>query len=116
MADNTGNPGLEENVAGLLCYIPFWIGFIVSIIFLIIDKRKFVRFHAVQSLLFSVVAVIFSVISWILVFIPVLGALIIAVVVIGIFVVWIMLMVKAYQHQMYKLPFIGDLADKYSNT
>ena len=39
--------GLSENVAGLLCYI---LGWITGLIFLLIDKRPFVRFHAAQSI------------------------------------------------------------------
>src|ERR1017187_7025037 len=39
--------GLQENVAGLLCYV---LGWLTGIIFLLIDKRPFVRFHAAQSL------------------------------------------------------------------
>ncbi|MGH9710063.1 MAG: zinc ribbon domain-containing protein, partial [Candidatus Acidiferrales bacterium] len=39
--------GLSENVAGLLCYV---LGWITGLIFLLIDKRPFVRFHAAQSL------------------------------------------------------------------
>jgi hypothetical protein len=40
--------GLQENVAGLLCYI---LGWVTGIIFLLIDKRPFVRFHAAQSII-----------------------------------------------------------------
>jgi len=52
--------GLEENVAGLLCYIAGWLS---GLIFLLIDKRPFVRFHAVQSIGFNIgiVAVYFAV-------------------------------------------------------
>src|SRR5271168_4848989 len=42
-----GTSGLQENVAGLLCYL---LGWLTGIIFLLIDKRPFVRFHAAQSI------------------------------------------------------------------
>jgi len=43
--------GLEENVAGLLCYI---LGWVTGLIFLLIDKRPFVKFHAAQSIAMSI--------------------------------------------------------------
>ena len=39
--------GLDENVAGLLCYV---LGWVTGIIFFLIDKRPYVRFHAAQSI------------------------------------------------------------------
>lgn len=102
------NDGVQENIAGLLCYAPF-IGFIASVVFLIIDKRKFVRFHAIQSLAFwvflMVLFAVFSIVLWFLAGFISLAAL----------AVWIILMVKAYQHVLFKLPVLGDLADKWSN-
>ncbi len=110
MPDNTESYQIQENVAGLLCYLPFWVGFIASIIFLIIDKRKFVRFHAIQSLAMAIVlAIFFGVFSWAFWFIIWLFF-------IAAFVIWIILMVKAYQHEMFKLPIIGEFADRYSST
>jgi uncharacterized membrane protein len=101
--------GLEQNVAGLLCYV---LGWITGIIFLLLEKEnKFVRFHAIQSILvfgaYTVIAIILGfipVVGWILSYI--LGALA--------FILWIVLMVKAYQGQMYKLPVAGDIAAKSS--
>src|SRR5260370_36913559 len=43
--------GLDENVAGLLCYI---LGWVTGLIFLLIDKRPFVKFHAAQSIPMSI--------------------------------------------------------------
>ena len=51
MADNTGTSGIDEKVAGLLCYVLWWI---TGLIFFLIDKRPFVRFHAMQSIITSV--------------------------------------------------------------
>jgi uncharacterized membrane protein len=101
--------GLEENIAGLLCYIAGWIS---GLIFLLIEtENRFVRFHAVQSIIvFGVLNIIGIVFGWIPVFNlfiwPLVGGLA--------FVLWIVLMYKAYKGEMYKLPVTGDLAEKWS--
>jgi len=103
------NSEIQENIAGLLCYAPFGIGFIASIVFLVIDKRKFVRFHAIQSLaLFVVLVVFFVVFVWILWFVTTIVGL-------AALALWIILMIKSYQGEMYKLPVLGNLADQWSN-
>jgi uncharacterized membrane protein len=105
--------GLQENVAGLLCYI---LGWLTGIIFLLIDKRPFVKFHAAQSIVvfggLSVIrlALIFmhgtmGLIGWgILGMIGLLISLLML-------VLWVVLMIKAYQHQMFRVPIAADIAD-----
>ena len=109
MADNTGSLNIEENVTGLLCYL---FGWVTGLIFFIIDKRPFVRFHAMQSI---IVTVVMMVLYFILSLIPVLGWIIMALLGLAFFVLWILLMVKAYQGQKWKLPFIGDMAEKWAS-
>ena len=97
--------GLQENVAGLLCYILGWVS---GLIFLLIEtENKFVRFHAVQSIIVFGTLNIFTMVFFWIPFIgwPV-GGLAIALL--------IVLMVKAYQGTMYKLPVVGDLAEKWT--
>jgi uncharacterized membrane protein len=113
MADS----GLAENVAGLLCYVGGWI---TGLIFFLIDKRPFVRFHAAQSIVvFGGLQIAVLVLRQIFfqgfvyggygVFS--LGALLIEVLeFIGV-VLWIVLMVKAYQGEKYRLPVAASLAD-----
>ena len=108
MADNTGSLNIEENVAGLLCYL---FGWVTGLIFFIIDKRPFVRFHAMQSIIVSVALMI---VFFILSIIPIIGWIISSLLGIATFILWILLMVKAYQGQKWKLPYIGDLAERYS--
>jgi len=103
--------GMEENLEGLLCYV---LGWITGIIFLILEKEsKFVRFHAVQSIVvfgaYSILALIFG-------FIPVIGWIVLYVLGALAFILWVVLMVKAYQGQMYKLPVAGDIAEKNSKS
>jgi uncharacterized membrane protein len=93
--------GLQENVASLLCYV---LGWITGIIFLVIEKdNKTVRFHAWQSIF---VFGIFTILG----FIPLIGWIL------GIvaFILWIVLMYKAYKGEMFKLPLVGNLAEKYA--
>jgi uncharacterized membrane protein len=93
--------GLEENVAALLSYV---VGWITGLIFFLIEKdSKFVKFHAMQSIITFGACAILS-------FIPFLNWI----VWILALILWIVLMVKAYQGQKFKLPGIGDLAEKWS--
>jgi len=104
---NKTSTGIQENVEGLLCYLGGWI---TGIIFFIIEKEnKIVRFHAVQSIAISVVLMV---VYFILGLIPIIGWIIMPFVGIASFILWIILMLKAYQGKMYKLPVIGDFAEK----
>lgn len=110
---NEGNPktstGIQQNSAGLLCYLGWWI---TGIIFFVLEKEnKFVRFHAVQSIIvFGLISVILIVFSPI----PFIGRIVSPIFsVIGL-ILWIITMVKASQGQMFKLPWAGNLAEKYS--
>jgi len=120
-AGTTG--GMADNVAGMLAYITI----IPAIIFLVVEpynKSRFVRFHAFQNLFLHVAAVAIWIVLMILTVaasvIPIIGHLIVMLlgfgVWIGFFIVWIILLIKANGGQMYKLPFIGDLAEKQANA
>jgi len=101
--------GMQPNVAALLSYL---IGFITGIIFYVIEKEnKFVRFHAMQSM---IVFGFFFVLGLILSVIPVVGWGLMPVLWVIEVVLWILLMIKAYQGEMFKLPVAGDIAEKNS--
>ena len=108
-SQEVSSTGLDPNLAGLLCYLA---GLITAIVFLIIEKEnRYVRFHAYQSL--AVFGALF-VLSLIAGFIPVVGKLVsILLAPVG-FILWILLMVKAYQGERYKLPVTGDWAEEQS--
>lgn len=98
--------GMEPNVEALLCYL---FGFITGIIFYALEKEnKFVRFHAMQSI---VTFGFISVLSMVLAYIPIIGWILIPFVYIGSFIIWIILMVKAYKEESFKLPFAGNIAE-----
>lgn len=99
--------GLEENIEGALCYL---FCFVAGIIFLIVEKdNKFIKFHAIQSIVFSLVYIF---VDMFLMIIPLIGWLFAGLLTLGGFVLWIFLMYKAYLGEMYKLPVIGDFAAK----
>ena len=121
----SGTEGIDENIAGLLCYIFWWVS---GLIFLLLDKRPFVRFHAAQDIAFNIAIYVIGFAFWILAVVmtaitaaifhfpigiftfflgPVLG--------ITFFGTWIFLMYKAYNHEMFKLPIIGDMVEKMVN-
>jgi uncharacterized membrane protein len=106
--------GLEPNLAGALSYL---CGLLTGLIFFLMEKdNKFVRFHAMQSILLSAGFFILYMVFMVLGAIPVLGWLFyILLIPIGIaaFVLWIMLMVKAYQGERFRLPVVGEMAEKY---
>lgn len=103
--------GLDPKVSGLLCY---FLGFVGGIVFYAISKDKFVRFHAMQSIFLSIaIAIVYAVLTVLLVVIPFLF-FVSRIIYLGVIAIWIIMMVKAYNGEKYKLPLIGDLAEKYS--
>ena len=101
--------GMQPNLAALLSYV---VGIITGVIFFLIEKEnKFVRFHAMQSILtFG----FFLVANAVLAFIPVIGWSLMPILGIVQLIVWIVLMVKSYQGETFKLPIVGDIAEKNS--
>jgi uncharacterized membrane protein len=120
--------GLDENIASLIAYLAGWVS---GLIFFLIEKdSRLVRFHAMQSILLNAVVIVAAIVAGIVVTILVLilgqisGALasiagilswlIYLVCSLGVLIVWVLCMIKAFGGQMYKLPFIGDYAEKFS--
>lgn len=110
--------GLTDNVAGLLAYVTI----IPAIVFLVVEpynKTRFIRFHSFQSIFFCVAWIALSIAFSILTFIPFIGLILLPVhlvIWLGGLALWIILMLKAYQGQMFKLPVIGDMAEKQANA
>ena len=104
--ESESSTGLSANVAGLLCYVLFWV---TGIIFVVLEKKStFVKFHAWQSIMtFGVLNVVWLIVSWI----PVVGWII----GILIFVLWIILIIQAGTGKMWKVPLAGDWAEKQAN-
>lgn len=103
MAEAKGNEHLMAAASYLL-------GFITGIIMLLLEKQSaFVRFHAMQStILFGGIFVANIALG----FIPILGWLVGLVLSVTAFILWIVLMWKAFQGEMYKVPYVGAMAEK----
>ena len=104
--------GLSDNVAGALAYVTF----IPAIIFLVIDpfkNRRFVRFHSFQCLFFNAFAfVVMFALGTLTSIIGLFGFGLFPLLQLAFFVVWLLVVIKAYQGQEFRLPIIGDLAAK----
>ena len=118
--------GLEENIANVLCYVGIWL---TGIIFFLIEKEnKTVRFHALQSFLTFLPL---TIIGWILIgplgvtwssssvmgygfSMPTVSPFYYVglIVYLVMFVLWLIFILKAYQGQKFKLPIVGDIAEK----
>ena len=114
--EKKSSTGLDSNIGGLLSYVLGWITGLVF--FLIEEKDEFVRFHAMQSIIFfgavTAVQIVFGFLQWIPGPAGVLFTVLMSLLGLFAFVMWIVLMVKAYQGARYKLPLAGDLAERYS--
>jgi uncharacterized membrane protein len=110
--------GMQDNVAGMLAYVTI----IPAIIFLVVEpynRNRFIRFHAFQCLFFTVAWTVLWIALSIFAHIPILGWLSILIwPLVGLagLIIWVILLLKANQGQMYKLPFIGDMAEKQANA
>jgi uncharacterized membrane protein len=120
--------GLDENVASLLAYLFHAVS---GLIFFVVEKNsRLVRFHAMQSIILTGVFVVVGTALWILSFVigiivgyisSLLGFLVSVVIgliglvfLIAMFVAWVLCMIKAYQGQFFKLPVLGNFAEKFS--
>jgi uncharacterized membrane protein len=116
VAPAASSEGLAENVAGLLCYV---LGWLTGIIFILIDKRPFVRFHAAQSIVvfgaLTVVRIGLGIVMGIGGFVG-FGLWALVSMVLGLvgLVLWILLMVKAYQHELFRVPIAAGIADGFA--
>ncbi len=110
--------GLADNVAGALAYVTI----IPAIVFLVVEpfnKKRFIRFHAFQCLFFAVAWTVLWIGLSLIAHIPFLGwatVLIWPLVSLVGFVIWLILVLKAYQGQMFKLPVIGDMAEQQAGA
>ncbi|MCJ7606077.1 MAG: hypothetical protein MUO19_08635 [Dehalococcoidales bacterium] len=98
---------LTPNVAGLLCYLGWWI---TGLIFFIIEqKNEWVRFHAAQSIVvFGAITVTGSIVA----LIPWIGPPLSGIIWFIGFVLWIVLMIKAYQGERVRIAVAGDIAER----
>ncbi|MGB7549499.1 MAG: DUF4870 domain-containing protein [Terracidiphilus sp.] len=115
---NVNQAGLSDNAAGGLAYVTF----IPAIIFLIVapfNSNPYVRFHSWQSIFLNIAWFVVDVALMIVGRIPVLGwstVFLWPLVALGFFILWIVVLIKAFNGERFKVPFIGDLAEKQANS
>ena len=111
-----------ENIAGALAYFSF----VPAIVFLLLDpyrKNKFVRFHAVQCLAVwlagLVAALALRILGMAVFLIPILGPLLVVIVdvavILAALLLWLVLIIKALQGEMFGLPWLGTVAHQHSD-
>ena len=112
-------PGLSENAAGGLAYITV----IPAIIFLLLapyNKNSYIRFHSWQCLLLAAAWVVIDFAVFIfgsfLAFFRLLTFGLYPLISLAMLILWIMLLIKAFNGERYKLPVIGDVAEKQANS
>lgn len=116
--DKNTSLGLEENLESLLCYL---FGWVTGLIFLLAEKKnKFVKFHAIQSLVLgAAVMVVYFILDIMLLSVLwhlwALISLLTTLLGIGYTILSIFLMVKAYKKETFQLPLIGPYAEKAAN-
>jgi uncharacterized membrane protein len=109
--------GLTENMAGALAYVTI----IPAIVFLVLDpynKNRFIRFHSFQCIFFAVAWTVLWIVLAFIGHIPILGwatVLLWPVISLAGLIVWVILVLKAYQGKTFKLPVIGDMAEQQAN-
>ena len=115
MNEHEKRVGLDSYVAATLSYVLGWIS---GLIFLLIeDTDEFVRFHAMQSIIFFGGVTAVCVVFWAMLRVPYINILfmvLLSVVGLFAFILWLILMVKAYQKDSFKLPWVALVAEKYS--
>lgn len=115
---STSQTGMQENVAGMLTYV---LGWVTGLIFLFIDKRSFVQFHAKQSIVvFGGLHLLQIALGMFFGFSIMTGgwtgfsfgfALFHLIQLVGL-ILWILLLIKAYQGERFRVPIAADIADK----
>jgi|SRR4026208_652591 uncharacterized membrane protein len=120
--------GLDENIAALLSYVFGWVS---GLIFFLMEKdSRLVKFHAMQSILLNAVAIVVGIVLWVgwvvvaliltqvsevlASLVSIVMGLLMFVLYVGVFIAFVMCLIKAYQKQYFKLPVIGNFAEKFS--
>ncbi len=102
--------GMDENIEAALSYL-IWI--LTGILFFVMEKEnKFVKFHAMQSIAVSIVLIVINTLLGIILAITIVGLMLLPLIYLLEFILWIVLMYKAYKGEKFKLPVVGDFAEK----
>jgi uncharacterized membrane protein len=107
--------GLRDNIAGALAYLTF----IPALIFVFrppFNQNRYIRFHSFQCLFLCIAVVVVAILLRLLSGLSFLIAALLSVVfLVGVVILWLVLLLKAFQGERFKLPLIGDLAETQAN-
>jgi uncharacterized membrane protein len=118
MPEETPQTGLSDSAASGLAYITF----IPAIIFLATapyNQKPLIRFHSWQSIFLTIVYVAIRIGLIIVGHIPFFGliaGMVGLVIGLGFFILWLIVLIKTFNGQMFKIPVIGDLAEKQAGN
>ena len=104
--------GLADNIAGMLAYVTI----IPAILFLLVapyNRNRFVRFHAFQCIFLGIAWIA---LHFIIAFLPFIHYMLWSLLGLVGLVLWLVLLYKAYQGEMWKVPVVGDMAEKQANA
>ncbi|MBV9085870.1 MAG: hypothetical protein JO187_03185 [Acidobacteria bacterium] len=116
-ATTSATSGLADNIAGMLAYVTI----IPAIIFLVVEpynRNRFIRFHSFQCIFLCIALIVIRIALGFMTIIPGMFWVIWPVEMVigfGAFILWLLLLLKAYQGQMWKLPVVGDIAEQQAN-
>lgn len=110
--------GLSDNAAGGLAYVTI----IPAIVFLVIapyNRNSYIRFHAWQSIFFTIACIVIDIAVGVVARLPFIGLMTLFIwplVGLAFLIIWIILLIKAFNGERFKLPIVGDLAEKQANS
>jgi len=124
---STGGPtgadsGLAPHVAAALAYL---FGFVGGIVFLVLERQnRAVRFAAMQSILlfaawlaawiaYSILFAVLGLVPFVRLLVSALAAPVSFLVEAVFFVAWLLCVVRSFQGQTLRLPFLGELAERF---
>jgi uncharacterized membrane protein len=102
--------GMDENIEAALSY---FLGFLTGILFFVLEKEnKFVKFHAMQSIVVFMALFVINMVLGIILSISIVGIMLFPLIYLIEMVLWLFLMYKAYKGEKFMLPVVGDIAEK----
>lgn len=102
--------GMDENIEAALSY---FLGFLTGILFFVLEKdSKFVKFHSMQSIAVFIALFVINMVLGIILAITIVGLMLLPLIYLIEVILWIFLMYKAYKGEKFKLPVVGDFAEK----
>ena len=115
--EETPQSGLSDSAASGLAYITI----IPAIIFLVVppyNQKPLIRFHCWQSIFLCIAWIVCAIALTILRMMPFIGWFVWPLhllVDLGLFILWVIVLIKAFNGERFKIPVIGDFAEKQAN-